>query len=110
MQHHVADRNFFVPDLVDRPALDPLQHLAEGLDQIEQADREAGVVVLRDELLHLRIRPDVFFDHALLLQHLGGVFEALVLEQALHQFFARIFRRLRLPSAAPDRWAAAAAI
>ncbi len=77
-------------DLVDRPILRPFQHFAERLDQVEQTYRKAGIVILRDELLHLRIRPDVFFDDALLLQHLGRVLEALVFEQPLDQFLARV--------------------
>ncbi len=42
------------------------------------------------------LRPDVLFDHALLLQHFGGVLEALVLQQAVHQFLARILGSVAL--------------
>ncbi len=91
MRHHVADRNFFVADLVNRTVLDLFEDLAERFHQIEKADRQTGIVILRNKLLHLRIRPDVLLDHPLLLQHLGGVFEALMLQQPLDQFFARIF-------------------
>ena len=44
----------------------------------------------REKRLDLGIGPDVFLDHALLLEHFGGVLEALVLEQPVHQFLARI--------------------
>ena len=88
---------------VDRAVLGPLQQLAEGLDQVEQRDRQPGIVVLRDERLDLRVRPDVFLDHPLLLQHLGGVLEALVLQQPVHQFLPGIFRLLALVSSAGSR-------
>ena len=82
---------FFLVDLINRPALHPLQHLAKSLDQIEQAHRQPGILVSAANCFHLRIRPDVLLDNALLLQHLGRIFEALVFQQPLHQFFARIF-------------------
>ncbi len=41
----------------------------------------------------MRVRPDVFLDQPLLLQHLGGVLETLVLEQAIHQLLPGILFR-----------------
>ena len=43
------------------------------------------------EALHPGLRPGRFFDLLLLHQHLRGGLEALVLQQPLHQFAARIF-------------------
>src|SRR5205814_9880783 len=94
MAHHVADRNFLVRDFVDRPALYPFEHIAEGLDEIEQAYSKARVVIFGDELADLWVVPYIFFDDALLVQHFRRILETLVLEQALHKFLARIIRRL----------------
>ena len=104
MSATVTSRRFH---FVNRPVLGALQQLAEGLHQVEQRDRQARIVVLGNERLHLRIRPDVLLDHPLLLQHLRGVFEALVLQQPFHQFLPRIFRRFAFLFAAPGRAAAA---
>ena len=89
--------------LVDGAVLGAFQHLAEGLDQVEKRDGEPGIVVLGNKGLHLRIRPDVFLDHALLLQHFGGVLEALVFQQPVHQFLPGIFRRLAVRPRAGSR-------
>ena len=62
-----------------------LQRVRERLHQVEQGDRQPGVVALLQEILHLRIGPDVLFDHPLLVQHLRRVLEALVLQEPLHQ-------------------------
>ena len=88
---HVAHGHVGRFHFVYRAVLDPFQHLAERLHQVEEGDGETRVVVLGDERLDLRIAPDVLLDHALLLQHFGGVLEALVLEQAVHEFLAGIF-------------------
>ena len=80
-------------DLVDGPVLGPVQHLLEGLDQVEQRDRQLRALGLVEERLDLRVRPDVLLDQQLLLQHLGGVLEALVLEEAIDQFLARVLFR-----------------
>ena len=66
-----------------------------------------GIVVFGNECLDLRIGPDILFDHALLLEHFGGVLEALVLEQAVHQFLARIFGAVAFLFQGRDRGAAA---
>ena len=57
------------------------------------------------ELAHAGIGPRGGLEHLLLMQHLRGVLEALVLQQPLHQLAPRIFS-LRLP-ARPARAAAA---
>ena len=60
------------------------------LDEIENVDCQPRTFVFRNELFNLRVRPDGFFNHALLLQHFGGVFEAFVLQQLVDEFLAGV--------------------
>ena len=61
-------------------------------DQIEQIDVQPGIVIFRGIFGDARIGPDIFFDHPLLLQHLGGVLIPLMLQQAIDEL-----RRADLP-------------
>ncbi len=87
---HVRHADVVAGDLVDRAILGALQHGLKSFDQVEDGDVQAGVLVFGQKLIDLRIRPRGLFHQPLLLEHLGGVFEALVFEQAVDQFLARV--------------------
>ena len=78
-------------DVEDGAVAGALQNVAEDADQVDGVGgdlRLGGDVVL--EFADAGIGPGGGLEHLLLLQHLGGVLEALVLQQALDQFAARI--------------------
>ena len=73
-----------------------LQNVAKDAHQV---DRVGGDLRLQRaassfELAHPGIGPGRRFQQLLLLQHLRGVLEALMLQQPLHQLAARIFARI----------------
>ena len=101
--NHLRNRHIARVHLIDGAVPGAFQQVAERLDQVEQRNRQARVVVLPDKGFHLRVRPDVFLDQALLLEHLGGVLETLVFEKPLDEFLSGIFliRTLRRKGGIP---------
>ena len=89
--NHLRHRHVARFHLIDGAILGAFEQVAQGLDQVEQGNRQAGVLILPDKGLHLRVRPDVFLDQAFLLEHLGGVLETLVFQKPLDQFPSGIF-------------------
>ena len=78
--------------------LAPLEHLLEDAHQVDQRDHQlalsAFVVVERK----IGLGPDMGFELLLLVEQLRGVLELLVLDQAVHQFGARVDLLLGPPS------------
>ncbi len=79
-------------DVEDGPLASAIENVAEDADQIDSVGGDLGL--RRDVILEFAdagVGPRRRFEHLLLLQHLRGVLEALVLQQPLDQFAARIF-------------------
>jgi hypothetical protein len=89
---HLADGDGVFLHVEDGAVAGALQNVAEDAHQVDGVGGDlrlgAGIVL---ELAEAGVGPGGGFEHLLLLQHLGGVLEALVLQQPLDQLAARIF-------------------
>jgi hypothetical protein len=88
---HVRDGDVFLGDVVNGPRARAFEHLLECFQEVDEGHCQVRRIVFADEVLQLRVGPYGFFELALLLEHFGGVFEPLVLEQTVHEFGPGIF-------------------
>ena len=97
---HLGDGDGVLVDVEDGARLDAVEDVLEDADEVDgvgvdllgfvefAAGEFAGVAA---EVAEARDGPGGFFDLLLLHEHLGGGFEALVLEEALDEFAAWVF-------------------
>src|SRR6201996_1505274 len=94
---HLADGDGVLVDGVDGAVAETLENFLEDADEVDGVGGDFALFVgglqalIFEEVLHAGLGPGGFLDLLLLVEHLGGGFEALVLEEALDEFAARVF-------------------
>src|ERR1700761_2312808 len=97
---HLSDGDRLFIDVEDGPLAKTDQNVLKDANQIDSVGSNLTILIesgstgfpyVTTEVLQAGVRPRSLFDLLLLQKHLRGSFEALVLEQTLHQFAAWVF-------------------
>ena len=97
---HLGDGNRILIDVEDGTLAHAVKNVLKYADEVDGVGGDllieiqfvcSSLLRVASEVLHAWVGPGGLFDLLLLLEHLGGGFEALVLEETLDEFAAWIF-------------------